>query len=250
MFVTLRNVESGVPIKLAIPIDNVYGHRRVAVREVFYKITKINVDSTNNWFIPELDIDGQKIYIYQGYYNLDELNEAMFNPHGINFRLNPATQVINVTTSKSFYLPPSLAKTFGFDNLLKIYDINDFDVVYAVFFSVNTEGVKMTQHADKPVDKPFKFSLHSYPLYMHLAELKTTTNSLASPDKAEPFDLLRVIPPNDKMFNFEQFNTFTSPQYKELEEGFFETLCVTIKDTTGNVVKCDNLDITLEITCY
>ena len=214
MFVTLRNIQSGVPVKLKVPIDNRNKCRRIALHEVFYTVSWTNINSDNNW----IQTKGSRFTVQEGYYDFCTLEKQLFHPHSISAELNLASLRVTIQSPQSFIISPSLAKMLGFK-------ANRFEV---------SGNQKLTFIGDKPID----MAVNSM-LFVHLSQLSTSNNNLS--------DLLRILPPNKASYCDPQHNNFTALQFKELEEGFHESLCITIKDSAYKTVDCKNLYITLEI---
>ena len=223
MFITLTNIQSGVPVKLAVPIDNRNQHRHVAVHEVFYTVSWTNINSDNNW----LETKGKRFTVQEGYYDICTLEKQLFHPNNISAELNYASLRVTLISSASFTISPSLAKMLGFDG-------HQFAV---------PNSQRSTFVGDNPIDMAVNAML-----FVHLSELNTSSNCMASPYRATgPSDLLRILPPSRGMYCEAQHNYFTTLQFKELEEGFHETLCITIKNSAQRTVDCNNLYVTLEI---
>ena len=223
MFVTITNENSG-HVSLDTPIDNRGGDKSVAIREMFYSIIWNNISEElgNNW----ITFDGQKHTIKDGYYKFCSLAEKLFEPHGIQTKLNPANMTVSLTMpvkDHNYYVDISakLAKQLGFK--------------FGRFLGDKLKGETTGTH---------EINLNvNRMLYIHLSQLSTSDNLF----NGKPSQILRVIPASKAAFCETENMSFTGLQFKKLECGCFDSLSIEIRNARGRLVRCGNLVIVLEI---
>jgi len=141
MFITLTNIQSGVPVKLAIPIDNRCQHKTVALHEVFYKVSWTNIDSSNNW-IKKYDPSTRafnKFTVQEGYYDFCTLEKELFRPAGITAKLNQASLIVTLQTSSFISMPERLAEKLGFEPLFRSDYYDGPEVEFGAFDDVGED---------------------------------------------------------------------------------------------------------------
>lgn len=212
MFITLTNVKTSVPVKLANPINNQNGGMKVALHEIMYKVTWYNISKkkANNW----VRINGKTHSVEDGYYDFCTLEKELFAPVGITASLNHASLIATLTMPKT--------REVNVEFPTKLLDMLGITKIY-----------KGTRPIDMDVNSV---------LFVHMRELNTSYNLFND----QRSDLLRILPPSDASFCKMHVPTFKTLQFKDLEEGCHEFLHIDLKNQSGQPVDC-LFNITLEI---
>ena len=221
MFITLTNVRSGVPVKLAKPIDNRNGGKKVALHEIMYKVTWYNIseEKDNNW----VEVNEVKHSVEDGYYDFCTLERELFTPLDIKAKLNPASLIATITfpplqgSNRTIAFPPNLLQILGMEAV--------------------PESRLFTYIGTRPIDMDVNSAL-----FVHMEEISTSSNLLNN----NCSDLLRVLSPSDASFCKMNMLTFNTLQFKDLEDGCHEFLNITLKNKSEKPVDC-LFSITLEI---
>ena len=122
MHVTLTDIQNGEPAYLAKSLSVPVGGLEVAVCELTYyhQWRNISVALKNNQVSTYTSSDhipgvlGNTTMVPDGYYNVCELSEYMFQPLGAELNLHTPTDRLQLSTKKRLVLNSGLAKLLGF----------------------------------------------------------------------------------------------------------------------------------------
>ena len=215
MYITLTGIQNGEPVYLARSVGDPSACRvlEVALCELTYYHQWSNISAAlgNNQAS-----DGHMIP--DGYYNVCELNDEVFEPLGTELRLHAPTGLLQLSAKKRLALNSRLAKLLGFTR--------------------RTFEPGKTYLADEPhrltVDRE---------IYMHLAEVSTSENL----HNGRPCTLLRSVPIENERCGSGRTETFPTLQYKMLASVAHPQLTLTVSDANGKKLDFDHLSAVLHI---
>ena len=157
--------------------------------------------------------------IPDGYYNVCELNEDVFEPLGAELHLHTPTGRLQMSARKSLVLNRRLAKLLGFAR------------------------DKFEPGKTYITDEPHRLAIHRE-ICVHHAVISTSDNQ----HNGRPSTLLRSsVPVENENCRGGRMETFTILQYKRLELGTFPQLTLMVLDVNGKQLSFDYLSATLHI---
>ena len=188
MYITLTGIQNGEPVSLAKTLSaRTSAELEVALCELTYYHRWYNISSAhkNNEVV-----NGEHVtQIPNGYYNVCELNEDVFEPLGAELHLHTPTGRLQMSARKRLFLNRGLAKLFGFAR-------DEFEP-------------GKTYIADEP-----HLAIHRK-ICVHLAEISTSDNL----HNGRPSTLLRSVPVESEKCGGGRTETFPILQYKRLASG-------------------------------
>ena len=147
------------------------------------KLTYIISAALNNH---RIDKNGETTLVPDGYYNVCQLNEEVFQPLVAELQLHAQTCRLQLSvTKKHMILNKKLAKILGLTQTA---------------FSVNRKYI---------ADKPHRLVVHSE-ICVHLAEISSSDNL----HNGRPSTLFRSVPVEDEMCGGSRTESFLVQQYK------------------------------------
>lgn len=215
MYVILSDVQ-----KVLLPrcLHNQDGMMEIALCEITYYPHWYNIcaDLRNNiiW------INEKKIKIPDGYYNVCELNNEVFEPHSIKLDLHTPTGYLRLKNKNTAQLVLS-------ENLAELLGFSTTDIAPG-------KTVLGNKHPNLAIYKE---------LNVHLEEISTSENMF----NGMPSTLLRSIPIENEKCGGGRTKTFSTLQYKKLMNGDFSELRINVLDRHGKKLNIEYLSITLHI---
>ena len=217
MYITLTGNEDGEPVSLAKTLSvRTSAELEMTLCELTYYHRWYNISSAheNNKVVKE----GHVTRIADGYYNVCELNEDVFEPLGAEFLLFTPNGLLQMSARKRLVLNRGLAKLLGFAR-----DEFEPGKTYSV-------------------DKPHRLTIRRV-ICVHLAEISTSDNL----HNGRPSTLLRSVPVENEKCGGGRTGTFPILQYKRLESGAIPQLTLMVLDVSGKQLSFDYLSATLHI---
>ena len=156
--------------------------------------------------------------IPDGYFNVCELNEEVFEPFGAELHLHTPTDRLQMSSRKRLVLNRGLAKFFWFTR----------DEV--------EPGKRYI------ADEPHRLAIHRE-ICVHLAEISTSDNL----HNGRPSTLLRSVPVKNEKCGGGRTETFPVLQYKRLASGAVLQLTLTVLDVSGKKLSFNYMSATLHI---
>ena len=156
--------------------------------------------------------------IPDGYYNVCELNEDMFEPLGAELHLHTPTGRLQISARKRLVLTERLAKLLGFTR-------DEFEPGKTYI-----------------VDEPHRLAIHQE-ICVHLDEISTSDNL----HNGRSSTLLRSVPVENEKCGDGSIETFPILQYKRQVSGAVLQLALTLLDVNSKKLSFDFLSATLHI---
>ena len=156
--------------------------------------------------------------IPDGYYNVYELNEDVFEPLGAELHLFTPNGRLQMSSRTRLVLNRGLAKLIGFAR-------DEFDPGKTYI-----------------ADKPHRLTIHQE-ICMNLAEISFSDNL----HNGRPSTLLRSLPVENETCGGGRTETFPILQYKRLASGAVLQLTLTLLDVSDKKLSFDYLSATLHI---
>ena len=184
MHVTLTDLQNGEPAYLARSLSVPAGGLEIALCELTYyhQCHNISAPLKNNQVS-----NGQTTTVPDGYYNVCELSEDVFQPFGAELNLHATTGRLQLSTKKRLVLNSGLAKLLGFSG-----DRFELGKTYIA-------------------GEPHRLAVYRK-ICVHLAEVSSADNLRRSM-------LLRTVPVENEMYGSGRTETFPALQYKRLSSG-------------------------------
>ena len=228
MYIVLANPLAG-PVQLQTVIDNSNSDKVIALREITYTASWMNISkalNNNVFMLRKVEVE-ESIEIPDGYYNI-ELFEKQINKKNKNFKLeyDEATGYITVTIAL-------FRGAFNFLNMAEIFGGSQG------WFGPGTYICPRVN----------KFYSHKA-LFVHLDQLNTSDNIFANESEGTNSTLLRIVPTNDDEMGQLTTVTYNNPQYRKLCSGHINELTISILDNLGKTINFNNnynIFITLEV---
>lgn len=230
MYIYLSNQDHKV--SLDYTIDNSCGLLKVALHEIYFRVTWFNISEKeeNNWMERQTP-EGQMIKVKtipDGYYGFCDIKKQL-KDFGIVAKLNDANLKVTLTFKEpdNYSFIDKLAILLGFTP-------NNSGILYV--FRVTEKNQSFEG------DSPLNLSRNTL-LHVRLHELNTNKNLY----DGKPTTILRVLESDAAGYCKYIIKTFTNLQFKKLSTGHFDSLTLSITDENGKKVPCDDLLVTLEI---
>ena len=207
MYITLIGIQNGEPVSLAKTLSaRASAELEVALCELTYYHGWYNISSAheNNNVVNE----GHVTRIADGYYNVCELNEDVFEPLGAELHLFTPNGRLQMSARKRLVLNRGLVKLLARDE-----------------FEPGKTYI---------ADKPHRLSVHGV-ICVHLAEISTSDNL----HHGRPSTLLRSVPVENEKCGGGSTETFPILPYKMLESGAIPQLTLTVLDMSGKQLSFD-----------
>ena len=214
MYITLTDLRQG-----ALPrcLKNQEGRLEIALCEITYYANWYNIsaDLQNNVIV----FDGTIITITGGYYNVCDLNEHVFKPHGAKLDLHAPSGFLRITSNASrIQLRNNLMRTLGF-----------------TVQTIEPGGILLgSKHPQLAIHKK---------LNIHLLQLSTFQNSY----NGIPSTLLRSVPVKNETCGGGRTVAFPVLQYKRLMTGDIPQLTVFVMDEHEQKINLEYISIILYI---
>ena len=154
--------------------------------------------------------NGHTTTVPDGYYNICELSEDVFQPLGAKLNLHAPAGRLQLSTKKRPVFNNGLTKLRG--------------------FSGDRFEPGITYIAGEP---------HRLAVYREICVLLTEVSSLDNLHNGYPSTLLRSVPVEDERCGSGRTETFPVLQYKRLLSGPISQLTISLRDTSGNWLSFD-----------
>ena len=217
MYITVTNIQNRGSVSLSRCIENQKGVFEVALCQLTYYPHWFNISTKlhNNL----LTAGGKRVVIPDGYYNVCELDDEFFQPHGASLQLHSPTGRLQIKTSGThIVLPKGLQETLGFT-------------------VSNAPANAVTTAENLPLLAIYR------EVFVHLNEVSTSQNS----HNGVPSTLLRSVPVENEKCGSGRTISFSSLQYKQLTADLITEITVRVLDEQGHAIDLDYLSAVLHL---
>ena len=203
MYITVTGIQNGEPGFLVKTLSACScAELEVAFCELTYYHRWYNISSAHK---NNKVVNGEQVtQIPDGYYNICELNEDVFEPLGAELHLHTPTGRLQMPARKRLVLNRGLVKLLGFAR-----DKFEPGKTYKTYIA----------------DEPHRLAIDRE-ICVHLAEICTSDNQ----HNGRPSTLLRSVPVENERCGDGRTETFPILQYKRLESGAFPQLTLMVLD--------------------
>ena len=217
MYITVIGIQNGEPVSLVKTLSVcASAELEVALCGLTYNHRWYNICSAHK---NNKVVNGEHVtQIPDGYYNVCELNEDVFELLGAEFHLHTPTGRLQMSASKRLVLNRGLVKLLGFAR-------DEFEPGKTYI-----------------ADEPHRLAIH-LEICVHLVEISTSDNQ----HNGRPSTLLRSVPVENEKCEGGRTETFPILHYKTLESGAFPQLTLMVLDVSGKQLSFDYLSATLHI---